>query len=79
MGELDGRRALVTGASSGIGEATARGLTAAGARVACLARRKDRIEDLAREIGGVAVEADVSDEPGARRAVDEAAGALGGL
>lgn len=40
---------------------------------------KDRIEALAQEIGGVAVEADVADESAARRAVDEAAGALGGL
>jgi NADP-dependent 3-hydroxy acid dehydrogenase YdfG len=44
MGELDGRRVLVTGASSGIGEGTARELAAAGARVACVARRKERIE-----------------------------------
>lgn len=47
--------------------------------MACLARRKDRIEALAAEIGGVAVECDVADEKEARRAVDEAAEALGGL
>jgi NADP-dependent 3-hydroxy acid dehydrogenase YdfG len=41
VGRLDGRRVLVTGASSGIGEGTARELVAVGARVACLARRKD--------------------------------------
>ncbi len=79
MGELDGRRVLVTGASSGIGEGTVRELAAAGARVACVARRKERIESLAEEIGGFAVEADVADEVAARWAVDEAAEALGGL
>ena len=79
MAELDGRRALVTGASSGIGEATARELAEAGARVACVARRKERIEELADEIGGYAIEADVTDEAAARRAVDEAADSLGGL
>jgi NADP-dependent 3-hydroxy acid dehydrogenase YdfG len=79
MGELDGRRALVTGASSGIGEATARALAGEGARVACVARRKERIEELAGEIGGVAIEADVADEAAARRAVDEAAESLDGL
>ncbi len=79
MAKLDGRRVLVTGASSGIGEGTARELAAEGARVACVARRKERIEALADEIGGFAVEADVTDEAAARRAVDEAADALGGL
>ena len=77
--ELDGRRVLVSGASSGIGEATARVLAERGAGVACLARSKDKVETLAGEIGGVAVAADVADEPAARRAVDEAAGGLGGL
>lgn len=79
VGELDGRRVLVTGASSGIGEGTARELAAAGARVACVARRRERIESLAEEISGFAVEADVADEVAVRRAVDEAAEALGGL
>lgn len=79
MADLEGRRALVTGASSGIGEATARRLAAKGARVACMARSAEKVEDLAREIGGVAVAADVADEPAARRAVDEAAEALGGI
>jgi NADP-dependent 3-hydroxy acid dehydrogenase YdfG len=82
MGELDGRRVLVTGASSGIGEGTARELAAAGARVACVARRKERIEALAEVIEGFAVEADVeadvAEEAAARRAVDEAAESLGG-
>ena len=48
--ELSGTVALVTGSSSGIGEATARALAAHGAAVALLARRKDRLERLAEEI-----------------------------
>ena len=62
-GRLDGAVAVVTGASSGIGEATARALAAEGATVALLARRKDRLTDLAGEIGDRAAvyEVDVTD------------------
>jgi NADP-dependent 3-hydroxy acid dehydrogenase YdfG len=56
----DRRTAVVTGASSGIGAATARALAAAGFRVTCAARRAERIEALAAEIGGVAVACDVT-------------------
>ena len=56
------RKAVVTGASSGIGAATARALANAGFEVFCAARRVDRLESLAGEIGGVAVACDVTEE-----------------
>ncbi len=54
--------AVVTGASSGIGAATARLLADEGFHVVCAARRTDRIEELASQIGGRAVACDVTDE-----------------
>jgi NAD(P)-dependent dehydrogenase (short-subunit alcohol dehydrogenase family) len=58
---LEGRVAVVTGASSGLGEGLARALAAAGARVAVVARRRQRLVDLAAEIGGLAVPCDLGD------------------
>jgi NAD(P)-dependent dehydrogenase (short-subunit alcohol dehydrogenase family) len=64
MGQLDGKTAIVTGASSGIGEAIATAFAAEGAKVAVAARRADRLEALARRIGhgAIAVKADVTKE-----------------
>ena len=71
-GRLDGTIAVVTGASSGIGEATARALVAEGATVALLARRRDKLEDLAAELGERAEvrEVDVTDADAVREAVE---------
>jgi NADP-dependent 3-hydroxy acid dehydrogenase YdfG len=70
------RTAVVTGASSGIGAASARALAAAGFRVVCAARRTDRIEALAAEIGGLAVECDVTSPESVRGLADAVGGEL---
>jgi len=71
---LDGRVALVTGASSGIGAATAASLAAAGARVAVAARRTDRLSQLVERIRhaegeAIAVQVDLADRPSTERMV----------
>jgi NADP-dependent 3-hydroxy acid dehydrogenase YdfG len=81
---LSGTVALVTGASSGIGEATAKRLAAEGAAVAVAARRFDRLEHLVEEIddaGGraVAIEADVTDRAQAEALVERTVKELGRL
>jgi clavulanate-9-aldehyde reducatase len=83
-GRLEGRVAAITGASSGIGEATALAFAREGAAVALGARRSDRIEELAQRIeadGGraAAIEVDVTDEERAHAFVREAHERFGGL
>jgi NADP-dependent 3-hydroxy acid dehydrogenase YdfG len=84
MSDLEGRRAAITGASSGIGEATARAFAKAGAQVAVGARRKDRLDALCESISSMGCTAhpfpaDVADESSARSFVEDAAEAMGGL
>ena len=85
MADLSGKAVAITGASSGIGEATAVALARAGASVALGARRRDRIEALAQRIGeetgatAVALEVDVADEAQARAFIAGATERLGRL
>jgi NADP-dependent 3-hydroxy acid dehydrogenase YdfG len=81
---LEGRKAVVTGASSGIGAATASALASEGAAVALGARRKDRLDELVQKIEGDggsahAFEVDVSDEGAARGFIEAAGEQMGGL
>jgi NADP-dependent 3-hydroxy acid dehydrogenase YdfG len=83
-GELSGTVVAITGASSGIGEATARKFADAGASVSLAARRADRIEGLAKEIesnGGtaLAIETDVADETQANAFIGQTKDGLGRL
>lgn len=73
MAALDGKTAIVTGASSGIGAATARALAREGVRVAGGARRVERLES------DVRLEVDVTDVESCERFVERAVSALGGL
>jgi NAD(P)-dependent dehydrogenase (short-subunit alcohol dehydrogenase family) len=75
--DLTGRVAVVTGASSGLGEGLARGLASAGARVAVVARRRDRLVKLAEEIGGVAVGCDLLDPAQLANVIPDVAENLG--
>ena len=81
--DLNGRVAVITGASSGIGEATARALADRGAKVALLARRAERVESLAEELSSngagnaIAVEADVTDRESLERAAERVRDELG--
>ncbi len=74
---LDGQVALVTGGGRGIGARIARELADAGARVSVAARSREQVEEVAREIGGLAVELDVTDAAAVERAVAETESGLG--
>ena len=81
MGSLDGKVAAITGASSGIGEATAIALADAGAKVSLGARRKDRLDALAEKLGdsALAIETDIGEEDQARAFIEQTKDELGGL
>jgi NAD(P)-dependent dehydrogenase (short-subunit alcohol dehydrogenase family) len=77
--ELNGTSAIVTGGASGLGEATARVLAAAGAHVVVADLNEDRGKEVAAEIGGQFARTDVADEESVRAAVAAAASAGGPL
>ncbi len=79
MGLLEGQRAVVTGGAAGIGRATALRMTEEGARVAVVDLNGEAAAECARQIGGTAHVADVSDPDGLREAFDAAAAAMGGI
>ena len=76
--DLDGRVAVVTGASSGLGAGLARGLASVGAKVALVARRQDRLDALADELGGAAVPCDLLDADQVAEVIPRVAETLGG-
>jgi NAD(P)-dependent dehydrogenase (short-subunit alcohol dehydrogenase family) len=78
-GRLQGRRILITGAASGIGRKVAELFANEGAAAALLDRNRDGLAEVVRETRGFAVEADVTQEPSVSRAVEQGAGAMGGI
>ncbi len=77
--EISGRVALVTGGGRGIGANIARELAEAGMRVAVASRTREQVERVAREIGGLALEVDVSDEASVGRMVADTERELGAI
>ncbi|MDQ6749677.1 MAG: SDR family oxidoreductase [Actinomycetota bacterium] len=77
--ELSGEVALVTGGGRGIGANIARELAEAGMRVAVAARTREQVERVAEEIGGVALEVDVSDEASVTRMVEDTEREVGAI
>jgi NAD(P)-dependent dehydrogenase (short-subunit alcohol dehydrogenase family) len=78
-GRLQRRRVLITGAASGIGWRTAQLFAAEGAALTLLDRRAEALAEIARETGGFAAPADVTDEASVAAAVARGAAAMGGL
>ena len=76
---LEGKVALITGGGSGIGAATARRFAASGAKVVVTGRRQGMIDDVAREIGGLAIAGDSADEAHCQKMVEAAVAEFGGL
>ncbi|MCT4559730.1 MAG: SDR family NAD(P)-dependent oxidoreductase [Pelagimonas sp.] len=77
--EISGKVALVTGGASGLGAATVRKLAADGAKVAILDFDADRAAGVAKEVGGLAIKTDVSDESSVAAAVEQIKSELGGI
>ncbi|HMN58625.1 MAG TPA: SDR family NAD(P)-dependent oxidoreductase, partial [Ottowia sp.] len=75
--KIQGQAALVTGGGSGLGEATARELARLGAKVAVIDLNLDNAKKVASEIGGIAIQADVSSGDSMQAAIDQAAAAHG--
>lgn len=76
---LDGRAVLVAGAGQGIGRDTAHALAQCGARVVCLDAEADRAEEVAAEVDGIPLVADIRDRTQVARAVEETVTRAGGL
>ena len=79
MGWADGRHALVTGGGTGIGAAPARMFAAEGARVTLLGRRREPLEEVAAEFGGLVIACDVTDRDALKDAIEDARAASGPL
>jgi NADP-dependent 3-hydroxy acid dehydrogenase YdfG len=79
--DLTGRRLVVTGASSGIGAAICRSVIEAGATIAMLARRKERLDELAAELGAraISLQCDVTDHAALEKTIAAAVDRMGGL